>query len=75
MGKERKVFTKERLSVKPLKSGKTAQQERMRGCNKEAGEKQLNGNERKKFTSTCLSNKSHSPVRPGWAAPRSPRRC
>jgi hypothetical protein len=28
----------------------------MKACNKEAGEKQLKGDERKKFMSTCLSN-------------------
>jgi len=28
----------------------------MKTCNKEAGEKGLKGDERKKFMSTCLSN-------------------
>jgi hypothetical protein len=55
-GEERKAFMKECLSAKPVKSGKTAQQEKMKACNKEAGEKQLKGDERKKFMSTCLSN-------------------
>lgn len=55
-GDERKAFMKECLSAKPVKSGKTAQQEKMKACNKEAGEKQLKGDERKKFMSTCLSN-------------------
>jgi hypothetical protein len=32
----------------------TAQQQRMADCNKEAGGKQLKGDERKKFMSTCL---------------------
>jgi len=54
-GDERKAFMKECLSAKPAKSGKTAQQEKMKACNKEAGEKQLKGDERKKFMSTCLS--------------------
>ena len=34
--------------------GKTRQQEKMKACNKEAGEKQLKGDERKKFMSSCL---------------------
>jgi len=33
----------------------TPQQEKMKACNKEAGEKHLKGDERKKFMSTCLS--------------------
>ena len=32
----------------------TPQQEKMAACNKEAGDKQLKGDERKKFMSTCL---------------------
>ncbi|HLZ35482.1 MAG TPA: PsiF family protein [Nitrospira sp.] len=55
-GEERKAFMKECLSAKPAKSGKTAQQEKMKTCNKEAGEKKLTGDERKQFMSTCLSN-------------------
>lgn len=35
----------------------TPQQEKMKTCNKEAGEKQLKGDERKKFMSSCLSSK------------------
>ena len=31
-----------------------AQQEKMTACNKEAGDKALKGDERKKFMSTCL---------------------
>ena len=45
---------KECLSAKPAASGKTAQQEKMKTCNKEAGEKALKGAERKKFMSECL---------------------
>jgi psiF repeat len=33
----------------------TPQQQKMATCNKEAGEKKLAGEERKKFMSTCLS--------------------
>lgn len=35
----------------------TAQQERMKNCNKEAGEKALKGDDRKAFMKTCLSGK------------------
>lgn len=35
----------------------TPQQERMKSCNKDAGAKQLKGDERKKFMSTCLKAK------------------
>jgi hypothetical protein len=34
----------------------TAQQERMRGCNKQASDKKLKGDERKKFMSECLKS-------------------
>ena len=40
-GDERQAFMKECLSAKSTKSGKTAQQEKMKACNKEAGEKSL----------------------------------
>jgi hypothetical protein len=33
----------------------TPQQQKMASCNKEAGDKKLAGDERKKFMSTCLS--------------------
>jgi psiF repeat-containing protein len=55
-GEERQAFMKECLSAKPGKGGKTAQQEKMKACNKEAGEKKLAGDERKKFMSSCLSS-------------------
>ncbi len=35
-----------------------AQQEKMKACNADAGQKQLKGDERKKFMSECLSAKS-----------------
>jgi hypothetical protein len=35
----------------------TAQQEKMKACNQEAGDKSLKGDERKSFMSTCLSAK------------------
>ena len=39
----------------PSFAAENAQQERMKACNTEAGDKK--GDERKKFMSTCLSNK------------------
>ncbi len=56
-GDQRKAFMKECLSAKSVKSGegKGDQQQKMKMCNKEAGEKQLKGNDRKKFMSDCLS--------------------
>ena len=54
-GDERETFMKECLSAKPAKAGGT-QQNKMRACNKEAGGKNLKGEERKKFMSTCLSS-------------------
>jgi psiF repeat len=38
----------------------TAQQQRMKDCNKEAGKKKLSGAERKAFMKECLSTKSHA---------------
>jgi psiF repeat len=62
-GDERKKFMKECLSAKKVeeksakteeKTGKTPQQEKMKACNKEAGDKKLKGGERRKFMSDCL---------------------
>lgn len=39
-----------------------AQQERMKNCNKEAKEKELNGDERKAFMKECLGNKAEAPT-------------
>jgi len=47
---------KECLSARSEKSGsKDTQQNKMKACNKEAGEKSLKGDERKQFMSDCLS--------------------
>ena len=54
-GDERKVFVKECLSAKPVKTGGT-QQSKMKSCNKEAAAQKLKGAERKTFMSTCLSS-------------------
>ena len=64
-GDERKAFMKECLSKKAEVAAekkaeaapadkKVAQQEKMKNCNKEAKEKALKGDERKKFMSGCL---------------------
>lgn len=56
-GEERRAFMKECLSAKSTKGGggKETQQNKMKTCNKEAGEKELKGDARKKFMSDCLS--------------------
>ena len=70
-GDERKSFMKDCLSAKPAAAAsapaaaapaaapaadkKTAQQEKMKSCNKEAGDKKLKGDERKAFMKDCLS--------------------
>ena len=47
----------------------TAQQNKMGVCNKEAGEKALKGDERKKFMSECLKAKAPEPAKEA-AAPK-----
>ncbi|MBK5914040.1 PsiF family protein [Rhodocyclus purpureus] len=49
-----------------------AQQERMRNCNKEAGEKSLGGDERKQFMKDCLAGKTAS-QKPEAAPPATPQ--
>lgn len=64
-GDERKAFMKDCLSKKGAPADnmkaeaapvdkKAAQQEKMKSCNKDAKEKALKGDERKKFMSDCL---------------------
>jgi hypothetical protein len=66
-GDERMAFMKDCLSKKaeapaaektaeaaPAADKKTAQQDKMKNCNKEAKDKALKGDERKKFMSSCL---------------------
>jgi len=68
-GQERKDFMKQCLSGKQAankaareerreerQEARQTQQERMKACNAEAGEKKLKGDARKKFMSECLSN-------------------
>jgi len=50
----------------------TAQQSKMGTCNKEAGEKALKGDERKKFMSDCLKAKAPEPAKDAAAAKESP---
>ena len=40
-----------------VSAAKTTQQNKMKTCNQEAGNKKLKGDERKAFMKTCLSNK------------------
>jgi len=47
----------------------TAQQNKMGACNKEAGEKAMKGDERKKFMSECLKAKAPEPAKEA-AAPQ-----
>jgi hypothetical protein len=57
-GDERKAFMKNCLSAKPVAAvsdKKMAQQEKMKSCNKDAGEKALKGDPRKAFMKECLS--------------------
>ncbi|NCN72012.1 MAG: phosphate starvation-inducible protein PsiF [Betaproteobacteria bacterium] len=64
-GDERKAFMKQCLGAKPVaavsEKGKSpkqlAQQEKMKACNKDAGDKKLKGADRKAFMKDCLSNK------------------
>ena len=43
------------VAATPVLAAENSQQERMKTCNKEAGDKK--GDDRKKFMSTCLSDK------------------
>ena len=57
-GDERKAFMKECLGGKQAaaQDGRTAQQQKMKSCNADAGKKKLKGDERKAFMSDCLKN-------------------
>ncbi len=48
----------------------TAQQNKMGACNKDAGEKALKGDERKKFMSECLRAKAPEAAAPAEPAPK-----
>jgi hypothetical protein len=55
--KQFKQFMKSSLSGQSDgKPATTTQQDKMKSCNEEAGKKNLNGDDRKKFMSTCLSD-------------------
>jgi hypothetical protein len=51
------VFAADAVKKEPSPAQK-AQQEKMKACNADAGEKKLKGDERKKFMSGCLGAKS-----------------
>ncbi|MDP1606840.1 MAG: PsiF family protein [Rhodocyclaceae bacterium] len=55
-GDERKTFMKACLGGKPAaaQDGRTAQQEKKKACNADAGKKDLKGDARKAFMSDCL---------------------
>ncbi|NTV09598.1 MAG: phosphate starvation-inducible protein PsiF [Zoogloea sp.] len=63
-GDERKAFMKDCLSAKPAAPAAApaaaadtkaaTQQDKMKACNKDAGDKKLKGADRKQFMSTCL---------------------
>ena len=53
------VFAAEETKKAPSPAQK-AQQEKMKACNADAGEKKIKGAERKKFMSECLGGKSEA---------------
>ena len=48
------------LVAAPVAMADTAQQDKMKSCNADAGKKQLAGDERKKFMKECLSAKKEA---------------
>jgi len=52
---------------KPLSEKQAKQQERMKRCNKEAGEMKLKGPERKTFMSGCLKGEPGAAAKPAEA--------
>lgn len=52
------TFAASSLTYAREEKAPTPQQERMRACNKEAGDKNLTGDERKKFMSQCLKGEA-----------------
>jgi len=53
------AFAAEEMKKAPSPAQK-AQQEKMKACNAEAGEKKVKGDERKKFMSECLGGKAEA---------------
>ena len=47
----------------PPSAGQTAQRDRMKTCNADAGSRKLKGADRKGFMADCLAGKSASPAR------------
>ena len=56
-GEDKGKASKQAQAKAPTQA-QTKQQERMSACNKQAGEKKLKGDARKKFMSACLEGKS-----------------
>jgi len=56
-GEDKGKATKQAQAKAPTQAQKK-QQERMSACNKQAGEKKVKGDARKKFMSACLEGKS-----------------
>ena len=52
--KETPAEVKAAMGKAPVASAQQTQQEKMKSCNAEAGQKKLRGDERKKFMSDCL---------------------
>ena len=48
------ALAQDKAKGKPPTEAQKKQQERMAACNKQAGDRKLKGDERKKFMSTCL---------------------
>ena len=67
-GDARKAFMSE-----CLKDKQGAQQERMKACNKEAGDKKLKGDARKAFMSECLKADKPAEAKPAEAVPAEPK--
>lgn len=51
------VLTCSSLSAQAADAAVNTQQDKMKACNKDAGDKKLKGDERKAFMKDCLSNK------------------
>ena len=50
------------IAMPALAAEPTAQQNKMKTCNADAGKKELKGDERKAFMKTCLSAKAEEPA-------------
>ena len=55
------AFAQDKSAKKEPSDKQKAQQERMKGCNDKAGAKDMKGDERKKFMSSCLKGEEPGP--------------